>query len=316
MKKSKSISNAFFIFLAISIGIWLLTTLSKTYTTTINFPVVYQKLAQNRLLKNKPTDFINVDVKATGFKILVCKFISEPITIETSSLQKKTGDLFYLLPKKQKNKIVKQLPSQLQAVEILQDTIFFKIGFLTTKKIAVKPNVNINYKVGYDLLGDLKLKPDSILISGSKSILDTITNIQLENLFLDKVYEDFKKEVNIKNDTLYDNLNFNIKSVLVSGKVEQFTEGSVEVPFKITNASKLEIEELTTLVKTVKVTFVVGLSDFETITEKDFVVVCDYTMAKENNLNYLIPKLDTKPSQIKSYTITPNTIDFLIQKEL
>jgi hypothetical protein len=29
-----------------------------------------------------------------------------------------------------------------------------------------------------------------------------------------------------------------------------------------------------------------------------------------------MPKLIAKPSQIKSYTIIPNTIDFLIHKEL
>jgi hypothetical protein len=316
VKKDKGISKAFLIFLVISIGIWLLTTLSKSYNTTIAFPLKYQELSQNRLLKNEPLQSINIEINATGFKILACKFVTNPILLQTDRLRKKTGDLYYFLPRLQKNAIVKQLPSQLQSVEILQDTIYMKIGVLATKKVAVKPSVNLNFKVGYDLLGDIKLVPDSIKISGTKSKLDVINSVQLENIELNQVYEDFSKEIAVKKDTLYAGVKFDTKTVLVSGKVEQFTEGSVEIPFEITNATKSEKEELTTLTKNVKVTFVVGLSDFESITETDFIVVCDYSMAKENNLNYLIPKLIAKPAQIKSYTITPNTIDFLIQKEL
>lgn len=316
MKKDKGISKAFLIFLVISIGIWLLTTLSKTYETTLEFPVTYQELSQNRLLKNEPIKTINIGVKATGFKILACKFSTASISLQTNSLRRKSGDLFYFLPKRQKNTIIKQLPSQLQVVEILQDTIYMKIGVLATKKVPVKPNVNINYKVGYDLLGNIKLQPDSITISGAKSKLNKIENIELQNLELDEVHEAFTQKISIKEDTLYSDLKFDTKTVVLSGKVDQFTEGSVEIPFKIIKATESEKEELTTLIKNVKVTFVVGLSDFESITETDFIVECDYSMAKENNLNYLIPKLVVKPAQIKSYTITPNAIDFLIKKEL
>lgn len=316
MKKNKGISKVFLIFLVISIGIWLLTTLSKTYDTVLEFPVTYQELSQNKLLKEEPLPSINIGIKATGFKILACKYRTKPISLQTNRLRRKSGDMYYFLPQRQKNAIIKQLPSQLQEVEILQDTIFMKIGVLATKKVPIQPNVNINYKVGYDLLGDIKLQPDSITISGAKSKLKQINNIELQSLDLEDVHEDFSQRILINKDTLYKDLKFSTTSVVVSGSVEQFTEGNFEIPFEIINATDLEKEELTTLIKKVKVTFVVGLSEFESIKKSAFRIVCDYSISKKNNLNYLMPKLITKPSQIKSYTITPNTIDFLIHKEL
>jgi hypothetical protein len=316
LKKNKTISKTFFIFIAVSLGFWLLTTLSKTYSTSIAFPIVYQKFSQNKLLKEAPIKKLNIFVEATGFKIFSCKLLNKPIHLKTSKLQRKSKDLYYFLPKKQKKNITQQLTSKLKIVEIIEDTIFLKIGTLETKKIPVQPNLKINYKVGYKLLGDVNLLPDSILVSGPKSKLKTIDKVQLKELMLTNVFEDFNQAVLVKSDTSHKNLKFHTKQVEISGKVEQFTERSFEVPFEIINVALSNNDNLTTLTKKVRLTFTVGLTEFENITKEDFLIVCDYRLAKENNLNFLIPKLTKKPSQINNYTITPNKIDFLIKKEL
>jgi hypothetical protein len=105
--------------------------------------------------------------------------------------------------------------------------------------------------------------------------------LELQSLDLNGVHEDFSQNLVIKKDTLYSGVKFSTSSVVVSGNVEQFTEGNFEVPFEIINATELEKEELTTLIKNVKVTFVIGLSDFESITKSDFTIVCDYSMSKK-----------------------------------
>lgn len=316
LKKNKAISKTFFIFIAISLGFWLLTTLSKTYSTTIAFPIVYQKISQNTLLKEAPLKTLNIFVEATGFKIFSYKLLNKPIHLQTNSLQKKSKDLYYFLPKKQKKNITEQLTSKLKIIEIIEDTIFLKINTLETKKIPVQPNLKINYKVGYQLLGDVNLLPDSILVSGPESKLVAIDKIQLNELMLTNVFEDFNQSVLVKTDPSYKDLKFYTKQVKISGKVEQFTERSLEVPFEIINVALSNKDDLTTLTKKVRLTFTVGLTDFENITKEDFLIVCDYRLAKENNLNFLIPKLTKKPNQINNYTITPNKIDFLIKKEL
>lgn len=314
MKRKKGVSKVFFIFLFISLGFWFLTTLSKTYTTTLDFPIVFKNIPQNKRIKDKKEHNIKIEIEATGFKILACKFFRESLAFQANKLQKKTEDSYYLITQKQKNNILKQLPSKLNRIFFLKDTLFLKVDVLQTRKIAIKPNININYKIGYELLNDIKLQPDSIMVSGPKLKLDKIRHISLEKLELENVHENFSEEVFIKKDTSYNFLTFNKNKIKISGKVIQFTEGSLEIPFEIININTVEKNELTTLVKQIKLTFTVGLTDYEKIKKEDFLVVCDYKLSKENNLNFLIPKLKKKPSLIKNYSITPNKIDFLINK--
>ena len=102
-----------------------------------------------------------------------------------------------------------------------------------------------------------------------------------------------------------------MKEITISGKIEKFTEGTFEVQYKIINIP--DGLKINTLSKKIQVTFIVGLSNFNNLSENSFQIVCDYNVSKESNLGYLIPKLVHKPSEIKSYKMIPNKIDFLIQ---
>ena len=84
------------------------------------------------------------------------------------------------------------------------------------------------------------------------------------------------------------------------------------MPYKIINVP--ENLKINTLSKKVSIVFIVGLSHFNKITANSFQVVCNYNTSQKNNLNYLVPKVISKPDLIKSYKIIPNKIDFLIEK--
>lgn len=93
--------------------------------------------------------------------------------------------------------------------------------------------------------------------------------------------------------------------------MEKFTEGTLNISYKITNVPKGLV--INTLSKKIQITYIVGLSSFNKINENSFQIECDYSTSEVNNLRYLIPEMTRKPSDIKSYKIIPNKIDFLIQ---
>lgn len=196
--------------------------------------------------------------------------------------------------------------------EISLDTIYLELGSLISKKVPLIPNLAIDYHVGYDLLDTEVIKPDSIVISGPEAYVDQIDEIHLELLKLDDVKSDFSQKVKILRPENSNNLKVASEFATISGRVEKFTEGVFEIPYKVLNLP--EGVDVTSLHKTVKVYFVVGLSDFNKIDKNFFQVVCDYTLSKENNLDYLVPKVIVKPAFIKSFKVVPNKIDFLIQK--
>lgn len=312
MKSSKKIPKTFISFLIISFLIWLLITFSKEYTTVISYPVDYQNIAQNKLFQESPIKEIDISIKASGFKVLKEKLWSKKIDLDASRLNRKGSSKFYFLPKNQQNKIQKQMISGVDLQEILQDTIYLNLGVLASKKVELIPDLDINYHIGYDLLDEIKIVPDSIIISGPESQLNEILNLSLNKLVLSDVKSDFSKEVSINISDNGSSLKTNILTATVSGKVDKFTEGSLQIPFTIINLPKNT--NLTILTEEVEVVFVVVLSNFSKVSEASFKIECDYNISEKNNLRYLIPKVVSQPNFIKNIKIIPSKIDFLIQK--
>lgn len=312
MKTSRKIPKTFIGFLIASFFIWLLITFSKEYSAVISYPVAYKNIQQDKLLQEAPIKQIDIAVKASGFKLLSSKFTNKTIYLESSILQRKSNSKFYLLVKNQFTKIQKQLHSGIELQEILQDTIYLNLGLLTSKKVALKPNLDIKYQIGYDLLGDIKVDPDSIVISGPEDQIKKIAHLNLQGIKLNNLKENFSQNTNIIQPSKYENLKFTTLKAIVSGKVERFTEGNLAIPFTIKNLP--DGVNLTTLSEKVEVVFVVALSNFAKVSEASFTVECDFEISAKNNLSYLIPKVITQPDFIKSVKIVPLKIDFLIQK--
>ncbi|GAB7257566.1 YbbR-like domain-containing protein [uncultured Polaribacter sp.] len=312
MKTTKKIPKTFIGFLLVSLLIWILITFSKEYNTSIVFPVEYSNISQNKILQEAPIKEIEVLVKANGFKILRTRFNTKKIIINASSLIKKQGSKHFLLLNNQQKNIAKQLPSGVELKEIAKDTIYLDVGSLVSKKVAVKPNLKLNFSVGYDLSETIKITPDSLVVSGPEVLLSELNNIELSTLDLKDLKADFTNKVAVKPLENYKNLKFKTKEITISGKIEKFTEGSLNIKYKIINVPEGVV--INTLSKEVEFTFVVGLSNFNKINENVIKIECDFSMTTNNNLGYLIPKLVQKPSEIKSYKITPKKIDFLIQK--
>ena len=312
MENNTKISKSFIVFLITAVVIWFLITLSKVYTISISFPVKYSDLSQEKILQNEPLKEIDILVKSTGFNILSTRFLNQSIELNAGNLNKKSTFSYYFLIKNQKNKIQRQLRSGIEIQEISLDTIYLELGSLISKKVPLIPNLEIDYHIGYDLLDAEVIRPDSILISGPEAYVDKIDKIHLELLKLDDVKSDFSQKVKILRPENSNNLKVASEFATISGRVEKFTEGVFEIPYKVLNLP--EGVDVTSLHKTVKVYFVVGLSDFNKIDKNFFQVVCDYTLSKENNLDYLVPKVIVKPAFIKSFKVVPNKIDFLIQK--
>jgi hypothetical protein len=212
---------------------------------------------------------------------------------------------------KMKTRRKKQLPSGVRLQEMIKDTLFLEVGSLVTKKLAVKADLKIKYHIGYDLSEEITLKPDSILVSGPENYIKEIKSIALVPLVLQDVKANFTRKVAIQIPPEIKNLKFETKEITISGKIEKYTEGTLNIPYKITNLPKGLT--LNTLDKKIQVTYIVGLSSFNKIDENSFQIECDYTLSKANDLGYLIPKLVRKPMEIKSYKMMPNEINFLIQ---
>ncbi|MFT4642497.1 MAG: hypothetical protein ACI89R_000334 [Candidatus Azotimanducaceae bacterium] len=303
--------KVFLVFLCLSFVFWMLTKLSKVYKSDIEFSVNYHNLPAKRVIQNDPVKQITSSVKASGFSLLNYKINPKTLEVDIHNLAYKTGSMFYYLPNANLTQLSAQLDVDSSIERVLQDTIFFNLGLNKTKKIPVKFNSDIKYKLGYNLVGNVSIEPDSIEITGPEAILDTINNIRTDKVELLNVSSGFSEVVKL-NLIGAEKITYATDQVSVSGNVDKFTEGSFIVSFNIINAP-LEYR-LTTFPREVKILYQVGLSDYNKVVKENFVIECDYSVSMENNLTYLIPELKEGSTLITSVRIIPNKIEFLIEK--
>ena len=309
-KNQRKVPKSFFVALIVALLFWSLTKLSKEYQTVITFPVEYVNIPQDKLIQSTPLEQINIQVKASGFRLFGISIFKKKIQLDAKKLQRKTNSKFYLLIENQKIDIQNQVSNNFIINGIEQDTIYLDLGQLTSKKVALKGTFDFTYKLGHHLTKQVIITPDSILVSGPKRQIDTLKYIYLEKLELKDISKSIEQTIKI--NEISDAIKFNLKEAAVFGEVYRFTEGNLELPFEIINLP--DSVSVTTFPKKVKVFYQVRLTNFSKVNIASFKIVCDYNNSLNNNLNYLIPRVVTKPGFVTSVKINPNKIEYLIQK--
>lgn len=301
----------FLFFLVLTSIIWLLIELSKTYTSSAVFKIEYKNLPADKLLQSKPIQEVNVAIKAPGFNLVKYKAVKHKITLNLKNVIKNNTS-YYLLPNAQISNLNAQLPSETEIVKILSDTIFIELGNNISKKIPVNPSIDIKYKLGYNLTEDLKIIPDSIIISGPEKYIDSIKEVTTTTLKLNEVYENINIDLPLKTP-LKKNIVLSDKSVKIKGEVDKFTEGSFTIPVTIINEP--EGVKVRPFPNEIEIVYQAGLSNFNKINKNSIQVAFDYKEYQNDTLiRFLTPVIMQKSEFISSIRINPNQIEFLIQK--
>lgn len=310
--RNNKMYHKFLLFIIFSVVFWFMTKLSKEYDSTIEYPVSYINLPEDKLLQEAPVEVIEIHVKTTGFKLISATFFPTELKIDVSNLNWKSSTDYYLLLSQQRLAIQKQMKTGVEIDFFINDSIHFNLGKLKNKKVPVKPLLDLSYATGFELNGNITTVPDSILISGPESILDTIDFVSTKLLQIKKLNNSIDQTIEIERFSSDSNVKLQQKNIKIIANVEKYTEGTLEIPFEVLNLPENNI--INTFPKVVKVTYKVALSNFNKIDLTSFLIHCDYQVSKKNNLSYLIPILVEKSPMVKYVRMSPMKIDYIINK--
>jgi hypothetical protein len=93
--------------------------------------------------------------------------------------------------------------------------------------------------------------------------------------------------------------------------VEEYTEKQLSVPITVNNLP--EGVQVNLFPAQVKVSFMIGLSQFAKVSPQDFKASVSYEDL-QNNLDYLPVKIEKKPSHLESVNYLPKKVEYLIEK--
>lgn len=301
--------NILLVFFGIAFLFSILTKLSDTYTKTLSFRINPTNIPEDKVVLLDSTHGIDITVTSKGFDLIKYYFGEPILDIDFNDLEQNKSH-FLWTEGSQLSKVINQLDNDFKVQNITPDSLFFKYDSNDVKLVMIKLNQEIDFKPGFDIINDFELKPDSVKLIGPKSILDTIHIAVTNTLKLKDVNSNIEKYIDIDATFLPNEVKLSQSKVLVRGKVDKFTEGSIIVPITLKNAP--EGVTVKFYPKEVEVLFYASLEQYQTISENDFLVECIFS--SESNQTYLIPKITKQPKGVKNVRLNTKQIEYIVGK--
>jgi len=300
--------NVFLVFLFLALMISIVAKLSNKVSQTLTVELVPYNLTETDILIDNNPKFINITVNSQGFNLIKYAFRDLKLNIDFLSLKK--DSLNYIWTKYDDGYKVSELfDNSTDIKDISPNLVSFAYDLQSIKKIPVLINESTQFSSGYNLVKPLECIPDSVLIIGSKAILDNTFSISTKKIELTEVKQNIDQFIELQFD---ENLKYSDSIIKIIGKVDRFTEGKLNIPVKIINIpNDLNV---TIFPKVVPVLFYTNLTSYNSINASDFIVECDFSSINQEN-NILFPKLVSYPNSILRASIQLSKLEYVITKK-
>lgn len=304
----------FSIFLFFAVIFWFINAMSKEYVTNIVYPVKFSNIPEETILTGKTIDNLTLKVSAHGYILLRNKLSSKYIPINfplnniTLNRVSKNDKEYYILTDNVKEQLNSQFNPDMEILEVIPDTIFFRFAKLITKKLPVKANINAEPNKQMILKGIPVTDPDSVIVSGPDYILDSLVTINTQFKDFGILSQTTVKQIELQKPK---DVKVEDSKVRVKVEIERFTEKTLSVPIEILHLP--DTLKIITFPSFIELTCQVGLSNFPKIQTDMFNCVVDFDEAS-NGTNNLTVNLVKQPEFVSFVKFTPKKVEYLISR--
>ena len=304
----KTDNGILLISMGISLLFWFLIKLSQDYKANREVTITYTLPADMSYITIPPKK-VRVTLSGTGWDLMYDFFggRNSQLNFNLASLPSQT-----ITNNQLKGKMVENAQSSNVTVEDMSfDYITVELGESATKKIPVVLEQQLSFAPEHQLQSPIEILPDSIIISGPSALLVDYDSWPTTLLVLENLKSSVSRPLTLEPNTK-SQIALSASSVQIKIPIEQFTEKSIFLPVTIKNAP----DSLKVFPNKVKTSFVVGLSKYDAISEKDFQLEVDLKGIPINQANNTAPiSLTKQPSEVKNIRFSPKSVQFLFVKE-
>jgi len=293
--------------------LWFLNDLSRVQTATVEIPVKFTGLPYDMVTVNSLPATMDATIEATGFDLLWSNYsgtrqtIEIPLRLEKGGVDPMRNYLFninYYMPD-----ITEALGPHYKIRRVFPDTFSIRFQKKFVKKVPVKINSDLQFVKEFGLSAPVIIRPDSVLISGTKENLLRVDSVFTKRVILKDIRKSYtgKAELEDLNGITYAN---NLVEVYMP--VEQYTEKSIVV--KIIPANVPIGYELNTIPDVCSLKVSVPLSLFNKIAADQFRIIAEFP-AKTTSTNRIMLKVETQPSFTRLIKLDPVSVEYKIKQE-
>jgi hypothetical protein len=300
--------KVFLICLLVSAFIWFMRALSDDYAHQQAIPVQVVGLRSDFTIGNDIPTHIELSMNSHGFGMIGEALSKDVDTLRLDLSHINAGGQYTMSPQKIKFAAQKMFGGDMDIIQMTPETFQVSVVKKMTKMVSIEPLVNVEVEENFFLRRDAFAIPDSIQIQGSESVLQLINSIQTEPLSLKSIS---------RSDTLAalltspPGIKLPYAKVKVVIPVDEYTEKSIVLPI---NLPEIGAEYyLKTFPDSVRVTFLVGLKEYESVTSSMFQASVDPGDLSKLESAYKLPVVLTRqPESISQIQLTPGRVEFVL----
>ena len=277
----------------------------------------YKIYAKTNIAGRKSTSLseneITLRAKASGFYILQQRYSRKKgvLNLELNGRLfgkfSDNGDIYYLTTSNIRETISEGLGEKIAVEYVAADTIRFIFPIETSKTVPVAFRKNVTYREQYMPVGGVRLKPDKILISGEKSILDEIDSVVTETINLSRLASSVTDVVPLEK---IPGLSYSHEESYYTISVERYIEESYKLPVSILNVP--DSVSLLTSPAEVTMTCRLPFKKVRAFNDRSIEVVVDYRDMKGLSSSVLKIKATGEIDEIFEYKIEPPFVDIVV----
>lgn len=288
---------------------WISVTLGDEYQISIQIPLIVENVPEGKALKGHVPKTLTTTIRGTGWRLASLLLSGKPRCILNISAL--AGSNIIVTKRDLINTI--SVSSGIQPIDVSLDTLVFDLERYTERTVRILPNIVLECREGFGVVGEITVKPESIVVGGAESVVHSIQGWRTERRSFSDVRESFTTEIPLEDPTDYSFFLFR-KTVQLTVHVAAFAD-------KIFSGVMVEVvsvppnREIIFIPPRVDIVVWGGIDQLAALSISDFRLSVDYQTLLTDTTGYVQPRIEF-PSGIRILATRPERLQYIIRKRL
>ncbi len=281
--------------------------MTKRYTAAVSLPVVIKSEGATRTVKGEYPSRIQVKLEAEGWKILSLYLGQTEWTIDLSNEVQK--DILEIETLAKASQYIKPLPEGMKVLEVEPEVLELELDEKITKRVPIYLAAPLVAKPGFVVRPNIQIQPESLTVSGARSVLEPITFWKTA-IPPREVANEFQFELPL-DDTLNGIVTRSMSKVKVRGVAEQLSESEFrDVPISLLKSKRPVY--VTLIPSRVSVTLSGAVSDLAKVRAESLAVIIDGEKLLSDTTGFMTPTVKY-PKGLQLRRTSPEKIQYILR---
>lgn len=285
--------------------LWVFVSFSSEYSTTIKVPVRITNIPEGYSTIDISDKLVTLNVKGQGWQLAQLTFgLQEYLDIPfVGDKEEQTVSVRNVL---EQNSWVS---SSIQISLVEPEQLTYSVERINYRIVKIIPKVSLSYKPGYDLVSEIIISPDTVQISGPKSVIEELEYIETEKLQLNELDGGRQMDIALAKK---ENIDYSFDKTRLSFDVQKIVDKTFE-NIEVERRGVPPSRELLLFPERVKVVLRGGISILGKMDDSEIKLYVNFRQALEDTLGSIVPKINV-PEFTTLIDIRPKRLDYIIKQ--